>query len=62
MVLDEVDGHETKEIEEQLLYALRESAIADGALLYGVQFKQKETIGGAEALATEGMVSREEIG
>ena len=61
MAVGEVDGHKAKEIEEQFLDALREPAVADGALLDGVQLKQKETVCGAKALTPEGMVSREEI-
>ncbi len=51
MVLSEVDGNKTKKIKEKFLYALGESAVADGTLLYGVQFKQKQAICGAKALA-----------
>ena len=61
MVLGEVDRHKAKEIEKQFLNAFGESAVADGTFLDGIQFKQKETVCGAKALATEGMVSREEI-
>ena len=60
-MLGEVDGHETKEIEEQFFDALGESAVADSALLDGVQFKQKKTICGAKALTTERMVSRKKL-
>ena len=61
MVLGEVDGYKTKEIEEQFLNAFGKPAVADGSFLDGVKFKQKETVCGTEALATERMVSREEI-
>ena len=57
MVLSEVDGHKAKEIEKQFLNAFGESAVADGMLLDGIQFKQKETVCGAKALAAERMVS-----
>ena len=56
-MLGEVDGHKTKEIEKQFLDALGKPALADGALLNGIQFKQKETVCGAKALAAERMVS-----
>ena len=61
MVLGEVDGYKTKEIEEQFLNAFGKPALADGALLNGIQFKQKETVCGTEALATKRMAGREEI-
>ena len=61
MVLGEVDGYKTKEIEEQFLNAFWKPSVAYGSFLYGVKFKQKEAVCGAEALATERMVSREKI-
>ena len=42
VMLGEVDGHKTKEIEKQFLDALREPAVADSAFLDSVQFKQKQ--------------------
>jgi hypothetical protein len=56
VVLSEVDGHQTKEIEKQFLDALGEPAVADSAFLDSVQFKQKQAICGAKALTTKGMV------
>ena len=44
MMLGKVNRHKTKEIEEQFLYTLGESAVADSTFLNGIQFKQKQTI------------------
>lgn len=61
MVLGEMDGHKTEEVEEQFLNAPGEPALEEGAFLYGSEFEQEQPVSGAEVLAAERMVGREEV-